>query len=361
MGEVDLSVEVAGFRFENPLVLSEGPLSGDARLIRRAAEHRVGAICTKSIRMQPALSANPYMIRTCHGKGLINADWTSIGFDAWMKELDQVKIRQPLMVNIGTNDTPPQQAGDLADTLHAHGADFVTFSDYEPENLVEAVAQARKHTDVPIMVKLPPFKKNIGDLCRRLEEAGVTMIAAMDAVGPAMDIDIETGRPILGNDGAYGYLSAEPIFPLTLADISEIVANVTVPVLGVGGVTSAEDAIKLIMAGATFVGLVGAPILKGLSVFDTIEADMRRWMEEHGIRSLNEIRGIAQPYIHPAEDTSLRAKVDRELCIGCGLCEKSCYQGAISIEEKKAVVDGRYCSGCGVCQTTCPKRAIRVC
>ena len=84
--EVDLSVKVDGVRFENPLVLSEGPLTGDARLINRAAEHKMGGICTKSIRQDAALSANPYMISA--GRGLINADWTSIGFEAWLNELD---------------------------------------------------------------------------------------------------------------------------------------------------------------------------------------------------------------------------------------------------------------------------------
>ena len=358
MSQVDLSVKVAGITFENPLVLSEGPLTGDARLITRAAEHKMGGICTKSIRQEAALSANPYMISA--GKGLINADWTSIGFEAWLKELDKLHIKQPLMTNVGTNYTPPQKAAELANILRDHGADLVSFSDYEPENLVETVRCARKFTDVPIMVKLPPFVKNIGDLCKRLEDAGVSMIAAMDAVGPAMDIDTETGKPILGCDGAFGYLSSVPIFPLTLAYIAEIAANVSVPVLGVGGVSCAEDVIKLIMAGATCVGMVGTPILKGLGVFDTIEAEHRKWMETHEYTSFDQIRGCAQPYIHPQEDTSLRARVDVEACIGCGLCVKSCYCGALSLVDGKANVNYEYCSGCGVCQSVCRARAIRV-
>lgn len=358
MAELDLSVKVGGVTFANPLVLSEGPLTGDARLIARAAEHNMGGICTKSIRMEAALSANPYMISA--GKGLINADWTSIGYEAWLEELKKVHIDKPLMVNVGTNYTPPKQAAEIATVLRDHGASFVSFSDYEPENLVETVRYARQHTDVPIMVKLPPFVKNIADLVRRLEDAGVTMIAAMDAVGPAMDIDVEEGKPVLGNDGAFGYLSSAPIFPLTLAYIAEIASNVSVPVLGVGGVTCAEDVIKLIMAGATCVGMVGTPILKGLGVFDTIEADLRKWMEAHNYTSFDQIRGCALPYIHPQEDTSLRARVDKEKCIGCSLCTKSCYCGALSMVDGKANVNYDYCSGCGVCQSVCRARAIRV-
>jgi len=356
---VDLSVEVAGLKLKNPLVLSEGPLTGSKRLIERAAQHNIGAIVTKSIKQEPSLSANPYMIAA--NRGLINADWTDIGLEAWLKELKEINIPMPLITNIGTNSVPPKQAAEWAGILQEHGASIVTFSDYEPENLVDAVRYARKEVDVPIMVKLPPFVKNIADLCKRLEEAGVSMIAAMDAVGPAMDIDIKERRPILGNDGAFGYMSSAPIFPLTLAYIAEIAGSVSVPVLGVGGVTSAADVIKLIMAGATCVGMVGTAILKGLDVFDKVEADLRKWMEENGVKNLAEIRGCAQPYIHPQEKYGLKAKVDYDKCTACGLCMKSCYAAALTPnEDRKPVVNTQYCSGCGVCQSVCAVRAINV-
>jgi dihydroorotate dehydrogenase (fumarate) len=357
--EVDLSVEVSGIKMKNPLVLSEGPLSGSARLIEIAAQHHIGAIVTKSIREEAAVSPNPYMIAA--NRGLINADWTDRGFDAWLGELDKLNIPMPLITNMGTNYCDPKKAAELAGILQQHGASMVTFSDYEPENLVDAVRYARKQVDVPIMVKLPPFVKNIGDLCKRLEDAGVGMIAAMDAVGPAMDIDISKRRPILGCDGAFGYLSSAPIFPLTLAYIAEIASNVSVPVLGVGGVTCAEDVIKLIMAGATCVGIVGTAILKGVGIFDKIEADLIKWMTDNGVNSLSEIRGCAQPYLHPTERYDLRAKVDKEKCTACGLCIKSCYAAALSRDaEKKAEVDYDYCSGCGVCMSVCPADAICV-
>lgn len=353
----DMSVEVAGVKMKNPLVLSEGPLSGSARLIKRAAQHNMGAIVTKSVRMEPSKSENPYMISA--SRGLINADWTDVGFEAWLKELDQLKLDKPLFVNVGVNYCKPKKAAELAEELQKHGASFVTFSDYEPENLVEVVRYTKKVVDVPIMVKLPPFVKGIGDLCKRLEEAGVNMIAAMDAVGPAMDIDTGSRTAILGSDGSFGYLSSAPIFPLTLAYIAEIAANVSVPVLGVGGVSTAEDVVKLIMAGATCVGVVGTAILKGVSVFDKLVADLEQWMADNGVKDLAEIRGCAQPSMHREPRKDLRAKVDAAKCTGCTLCEKSCYAAAITMADKKAQV-GEYCSGCGVCESVCPAKAITV-
>lgn len=354
--DVNISVEVAGVKMKNPLVLSEGPLTGSARLIERAAQHNIGAIVTKSIRQHPAQSPNPYMISS--RGGLINADWTDIGFDAWLKELEELAIPMPLITNVATNYCPPSKAAELADVLQSYGASIVTFSDYEPENLVDAVRFARKAVTVPIMVKLPPFVKNIGELSKKLEDAGVDMIAAMDAVGPAMDIDISTGRPILGCDGAFGYYSSKPIFPLTLAYIAEIASNVSVPVLGVGGVSSAEDVIKLIMAGATCVGVVGSAILKGLGIFEKIESDLVDWMTKNGIKDIAEIRGSALQYIHPKERFDVRANIDQERCTGCTRCVNSCYAAAIDMHDKKARVNYEYCSGCGVCYTVCPAKAI---
>lgn len=358
MSRIDMSVSIAGLKFENPLVLSEGPLSGNARLIHRAAQQPIGAIVTKSILPKKQTSPNPYMISARNG--LINADWTDIGFDEWIKEIDSVDISMPLITNVTTHGCPPEKAAQLAAVLQKHGASMVTFSDYEAENLVEVVKQARNIICVPIMVKLPPFINNVSDLCKRLEAAGVDMIAAMDAVGPAMDIDINERRPILGCKGAYGYLSSAPIFPLTLAYIAEIASSVSVPVLGVGGVTSAEDVVKMIMAGATCVGMVGAPILKGLDIFAKVRDELEKWMIHNGVNSIDEIRGCAQKYLDQDELHGMQAKVHADLCKGCGLCTKSCYAGALSLANKIASVNYDYCTGCGVCQTLCKFKAIEI-
>jgi len=352
---VDLSIQIGDISFRNPLFLSEGPLSGSAELIMRAATHQVGGVVTKSIRNEPAKSPSWYMIKS--GKGLINADWSDLGFKQWLKELDSIEIEVPLIVNVATNHVTPDRAAEYAAILQHHGADMVTFSDYEPENLIEAVRIARKKVDVPIMVKLPPFRKDIGELCQKLEEAGVNCIAAMDAVGPAMDIDILTGKPLLGNREGFGYLSSAPIFPLTLAYISEICKNVSVPVIGVGGVTSYKDVIKLIMAGATGVGIVGGAILHGLGIFDKISKDLTKWLSEHGYTSLDQIRGLSQD-LETEELYDLVPKINSETCNGCKLCVTACFTGAIEMKDRIAVIDSDKCASCGVCLTTCPNTSI---
>ncbi|MBS4021562.1 MAG: 4Fe-4S binding protein [Dethiobacter sp.] len=356
--KVNLSVEIAEIKFSNPLLLSEGPLTGSAELIRRAAQHSIGGIVTKSIRQQKALSPNPYMIS--YGKGLLNADWTDMGFDAWCRELRQLEIPMPLITNVATNHVPPKQAAEFASILQDCGASLVTFSDYEPENLIQAVSHARKNVKVPIMVKLPPFLPKVGNICKRLEDVGVNCIAAMDAVGPGLDIDIETGKPVLGSIDGGGYLSGAPIFPLSLFYIAEICKNVSVPVVGVGGVTNYKDVLKMIMAGATGVGIVTGAILKGLGLFDEIEKDLVTYLQERKINNLSEIRGKLHTHLADREEHfSWRPHVDQYRCNGCGLCSRSCFKGAISIADSTAKINLDMCSGCGVCATVCGRRSIK--
>ncbi len=353
--DIDLSIEIAGIKFDNPLFLSEGPLSANKILIERAAQYDLGAIVTKSIRSEQSYSPSPYMIKS--NKGLINADWSDIGFNNWMKELEKIDINKPLIVNVATNHVAPKKAAEYAQILQDKGARIVTFSDYEPENLIDAVRYARKNVSVPIMVKLPPFRKDIAILCKELENVGVNCIAAMDAVGPAMDIDIETGRNLLGCKEGFGYLSSEPIFPLTLAYISEIAKNVNVPILAVGGVVSSKDVIKLIMAGATAVGISGGAIIHGLSIFDKITDDLKSWMSNKGYQNLSQFRSISNNN-EIYEEYNKKAIILQEKCISCGLCVKSCFMQAIKEENKKYIINQNNCVGCGVCTSICTSKAI---
>lgn len=357
LDEIDLKIEIAGIVFRNPLFLAEGPMSGDAALISRAAEHAVGGIVTKSMRDTSYISPSMHMIRA--NKGLINADWSDIGFDQWLRELDKLHLPVPLITNVATNHVSPRQAAKFAEILQHHGAAMVTFSDYEPENLIEAVRTARKHVSIPIMVKLPPFRKDIGSLCVKLEEAGVNCIAAMDAVGPAMDIDIDRGEPLLRSEDGTGYLSSEPIFPLALAYIAEICRNVSVPVIGVGGVTSYKDVVKMIMAGATGVGISGGVLLHGLPLFDKIEQDLRNWLQHKGYNSISQVRGM----IRASKDDGGKSweiipEVDVYLCNGCGICERTCFKQAISLKNSRPGFNYSECVRCGLCITSCPKNAI---
>lgn len=185
-------------------------------------------------------------------------------------------------------------------------------------------------------------------------------MAAMDSIGPVLSIDTATGAPSLGSDDGSGYLSGRHILPVTVKTIYEIARFVDVPVVGVGGVTSADAALQMIMAGATGVGMVTHPLLKGLEVFDTMGKEMESFLKERGWGGLSEIRGLT----HRINGTrrispDYRAFIDPELCTGCGLCRKICYSEAIREDDGIHRVEGELCVGCGLCAGVCPPGAIQ--
>ena len=213
---VNLSVDFLGLKLRNPLALTEGPLTGSAERMRRAAEHSIGIMFTKGIRPQPATSPNPFIAKTGHNS-LMNADWSDIGFVQWLEELDSLRERDfPLVVSIAKNYVTPQQAADMAEELAKHGPDAISLVDYDPDDLIRAVKLARPRVQLPLMVKLCPFMPRLEQLLKELVDAGIDAVAAMDSIGPVLSVDIETGLPIMGSEDGSGYLSGEAIKPVTV-------------------------------------------------------------------------------------------------------------------------------------------------
>ncbi|EQG76436.1 dihydroorotate dehydrogenase family protein [Clostridioides difficile DA00165] len=157
-----------------------------------------------------------------------------------------------------------------------------------------------------------------------LEEAGADAITACDSVGPAFRIDIETGQPLLGGNGI-GYLSGETIKPITLQRIYEI-KQVNIPIIGLGGCVSGDDALEMIMAGADFVGICSVVILKGAQVISKIHDDLKSNLNRLGYNTIENACGIVHNHMGDVnerlsfeftydEENVLNVRCARELCI----------------------------------------------
>ncbi|MBQ7433811.1 MAG: dihydroorotate dehydrogenase [Lachnospiraceae bacterium] len=150
----------------------------------------------------------------------------------------------------------------------------------------------REMTDKTLIVKLSPNVADIGEIAKAAESSGADAVSLINSIH-AMKIDINTRRPFFHNNvGAY---SGEAIFPIALRMVWEVANAVNIPILGIGGVTTGEEAIQMIMAGATCVE-VGAAIFRNpyapLQIIDEINA----WLDAKGIQDINEIRGVVQPW-----------------------------------------------------------------
>jgi dihydroorotate dehydrogenase (NAD+) catalytic subunit len=152
-------------------------------------------------------------------------------------------------------------------------------------------------TASPITVKLSPNTPDLVPIARAVVEAGADALTAVNTVGPGMVIDLESGRPILAN--RVGGVSGPAIRPIAVRCVYELTRALgagDVPIIGTGGVSSGRDALEMIMAGATLVGVGSAVHEQGPEVFADIRQEMEAWMEVHGVRRLDEIKGIAHDH-----------------------------------------------------------------
>ena len=160
------------------------------------------------------------------------------------------------------------------------------------QDAAAVTAAVRKKTHLPIVIKLSPNVLNIAEIARAVVDAGADGICAINTVGPGLLIDLETREPILANK--VGGVSGPAIKPISLKAVYDIhKALPKVPIIGTGGVISGEDALEMIMVGATLVGVGTAVYYRGAECFQKIVDEMSAWGKAHKIKDLNELRGVA--------------------------------------------------------------------
>ncbi len=225
----------------------------------------------------------------------------------------------------------------------------------DPDYVATVIREIKRVNEAPVIAKLG-WSPVLADVARAAEQAGADAIAVTNSIGPGLDITIDDGRPRLGITGGFGGMSGQAIFPIALECVSRVANAVSIPTVGVGGITSAVDVIKMIMVGAQCVQLYTAPMLRGFRIFDRITADLVAYLARHGYRSLGEIRGSATEHLRRPSHLNKRLPVvNVGRCQPCGACERICPTGAITVAHV-AAVDEAACIGCGICIDVCPPR-----
>lgn len=352
-----LEVEFSGLRLKNPVMPAAGPPVKDGDAALAAAQGGAGAIVTKTISTQGAPVPKQCMAEI--RGGFLNTElWSELSPEHWL-EYEYPRVREaglPVIVGMGYS---AEQISKLAKQVRPY-ADALELSTHylghDPSPVVEAIKAAKKAVDLPVYVKLSP-QIDIKLFATAAEAAGADGLVLINSLGPCLDIDIETGAPLMGSKTGYGWLSGRAIFPVALRAVYEAYKHVDIPILGVGGITSGTEAIKMIMAGATAVQVCTAAILEGPGIYGKIAGQMEKYMAEQGIESLAEIRGLAHKHQRQDDLQQWLPLIDPEACTACGACAKSCVYHAITINGY-AVVDEERCFGCGLCITRCKFGAI---
>ena len=154
----------------------------------------------------------------------------------------------------------------------------------------EATAQVRSHCKKPLIVKLSPQAENLEAVCKAVEAAGADAISLTNTFS-ACAIDLEKRKPVFNN--IFAGLSGPAIRPIALRMVWQAVGAVSIPVIGMGGIATGRDALEFIMAGAACVQ-VGAASFADPAACVRITREMEAWMDQHGVKNLEEIRGAAR-------------------------------------------------------------------
>ncbi|MBC8470446.1 MAG: hypothetical protein H8D56_13325 [Planctomycetes bacterium] len=220
--------------------------------------------------------------------------------------------------------------------------------------------------DVPVFVKLTPEGGRIAEVAQACFENGASVVGTTGnrLAIPEFDIhDPKRGPFRFQVEPSVACFSGPWVKPLALRDVFEIRKKVgPVPcILGTGGVRNYVDAVQMIMCGADMIGICTEVMLHGFDFLSGLLENIDKFMDRHGYNSYRNFRDLAVEAIAPADKLTLEqvyARVEPQLCDGCGCCERIGHCYAITIEDQKAIVDPRQCTGCSTCQNVCHAGAI---
>ena len=301
-----LHTDFCGLSFANPLVLASGIWGVTGKNLADAVARGAGGATTKSLWIRPhAGHKNPVILADEYA--MLNAVGLPDGGIQKAREeiADYRKLTNAsLIANIVAGS--PDDFAEIAELAAELNPDVIEvniscpnvkaeFGDLFASGIKSAETFTKivkeKVGKIPVSVKLSPNVPQIGEVAKAAENAGADAITAINTVGPGMRINPELRAPILKNK--FGGVSGPAILPIAIAKVFEIFAAVKIPIIATGGITSGRDAIEMIMAGGTLLGIGSAVHFRGADCFAQITTEMTEWCEKEGVKNLSEIRGAA--------------------------------------------------------------------
>ena len=300
-----LATEIAGLKLANPTMLASGILGYTGLSLKSIIDAGAGAVVTKSMGLEPRTGyPNPTVVQVdC---GLLNAmGLPNPGISHFKEEIKELKnTGVPTILSIYGFSS--EEFAKVAETAVKIGADAIELNvscphikkagaeiGCDPLLLTEIVKEVKKKVAKPVIVKLTPNVANIGEIAKAAEKAGADAITAINTV-KAMNIEIETGRPLLANK--FGGLSGPAIKPIAVRCVYDVYRSVNVPVIGCGGITSWQDAVEFMLAGASAVQIGTAVAFKGVGVFSSVAKGIQDYLERKGFKNVKELVGLAHKF-----------------------------------------------------------------
>lgn len=301
----DLSVTFAGVRLKSPVVVASGTFGFGREYGELFDLSLLGGICVKGLTVRERLGNPPPRIAETPMGILNSVGLQNPGVEAFIAhELPHLRrYDTAIIANISGNTV--DEYCEMAEKLSAARVDLLEVNISCPNVKAGGLAfgtscqsaalvtdAVKKHATVPVMVKLSPNVTDIAEIARAVEDAGADAVSLINTL-LGMRIDIETQRPILRNNT--GGLSGPAVFPVALRMVWQVANAVRIPVLGMGGISKASDAVEMLLAGADLVS-VGTALFSDPLVAVHLTEGIKEYLERKGLASVTELTGKVQPY-----------------------------------------------------------------
>jgi dihydropyrimidine dehydrogenase (NAD+) subunit PreA len=393
-------------RCPNPFWLASGPPANCGDQVMRAFDAGWGGAVWKTLGVPIVNVSSRYSSVDLNGQrmmGLNNIELiTDRPLETNFREIAEVKKRYPNHAVIASLmvDSNREAWHEIVKRAEGAGADGLELNFGCPHGMSErgmgsAVGQVPQYCSMitewvkevaqtPVLVKLTPNVTDIRPVAQAAKAGGADGLSAINTINSITGIDLDTfvPRPNVDGKSAHGGYCGPAVKPIALHMVQQI-AEVGLPVSGIGGVSSWRDAAEFILLGCQSIQLCTAPMHYGFRVVEDMIDGLKNWMDEKGFRTIDDFRGLSLPNVKDWKNLNLNykivAKIHAEKCIGCELCYIACWDGAhqcIHVEprpEKITVtpipkldgpvsaapvrvprVDEAECVGCNLCALVCP-------
>ncbi len=304
MTKINTTVSIAGLSLKTPVMTASGTCGYGLELTPYLDLSRLGALVVKGISLEPRQGNPPPRIVETSG-GMLNAiGLENIGMEAFVAETLPRLREYETVVIVNILGESQEEYGTLVDEMSRHeGIDGfevnvscpnvrkggIAFGS-DPEMLGKLVRFLRERTEKPLIIKLSPNVTDIVDMAKRAEAGGADGLTLINTIR-GMSIDSESRRPHLAT--VVGGLSGPAIKPVALRMVWEVAQQVRIPVIGVGGILSGEDAVEFLIAGASAVQVGTAHFRNPAACIEVMEG-IERYLERHAIQDVRDLIGSIQ-------------------------------------------------------------------
>ncbi|MBW2269290.1 MAG: dihydroorotate dehydrogenase [Deltaproteobacteria bacterium] len=301
--EVDTRVDLAGIALRNPVLAASGTFGYGSEFAPFLDLRKIGGFVAKSLTLEPRVGNPPPRIAEA-ASGLLNSiSLENVGVEAFIHE-KLPAIPEGVVVVTSAFETEidryaevcrrltgvPRIAGIEINASCPHVKSGGIEFGQDPQVLRQLVRSVRRATTLPLLVKLSPNVTSIAEMARVCEGEGADGLSLINAV-QALEVDVERRRPVLAN--GLGGLSGPAIRPIALRMVWQAAEAVKIPICGIGGIDSAQDAVKFLLCGASAVQ-VGTRNYLNPSAAQEIAEGMQAWAKGRGITRLADLVGTLE-------------------------------------------------------------------